>query len=103
MSKILNIGMPLHDVIQRSTVKPAKEIGHPELGHLRVGAEADVAVFRLLDGDFSFVDCGRAKMQGDRKLECALTLRAGKIVFDPGGLSMPIWEKAPEAYWRIRY
>ena len=103
MSKMLNIGMPLQEVIQRSTVEPAKEIGHPELGHLSVGAEADVAAFRQLEGEFSFVDCGHAKMLGDRKLECALTLRAGKVVFDPGGLSMPLWEKAPEAYWRIRY
>ena len=69
---------------------------------MSVGAEADVAVFDLRQDDFSFVDCGRAKLQGDRKLECAMTVRAGKIVFDPGGLSMPKWEEAPDAYWRIR-
>ena len=101
MSKILNIGMPLHEVIYRSTVTPAREIGHPELGQLGVGAEADVAVFALRTGDFTFVDCGRATLRGDKKLECVLTLRAGQIVFDPSGLSMPAWEAAPDSYWQL--
>lgn len=101
MSKILNCGMPLQEVIYRSTVTPAREIGHPELGHLSVGAEADVAVFNVLDGDFTFVDCGRAKMKGNRKFDCVMTLRAGEIVFDPTGLSMPEWPDAPEAYWKL--
>jgi dihydroorotase len=102
MSKLLNIGMPLPEVIYRSTVTPAQEIGHPELGHLSVGAEADVAVLKLLRGEFGFVDCGRAKLTGDRKLECALTVRAGEIVYDGEGLSMPEWPDAPPAYWRLR-
>jgi dihydroorotase len=102
MNKILNIGMPPHEVIDRSTVTPANEIGHPELGNLSVGAEADVAVFQLHSGDFSFVDCGKAKLRGDKKLECVMTLRAGEIVFDPSGLSMPAWQDAPPAYWTVR-
>lgn len=101
MNKILNIGMPLQEVIMRSTVTPAREIGHPELGNLSVGAEADVAVFKLLEGEFSFVDCGKAKMHGTQKLECQMTLRAGEIVFDPTGLSMPDWPDAPPAYWTL--
>jgi dihydroorotase len=102
MNKILNIGMPLAEVILRSTVTPAQEIGHPELGHLGVGAEADVAVFALHEGEFGFVDCGRAKMMGDQKLECQMTIRGGQVVFDPTGLSMPLWQDAPPAYWRLR-
>ncbi len=103
MSKMLNIGMPLQEVIMRSTVTPAREINHPELGNLSVGAEADVAVFKLLQGEFGFVDCGRAKLIGDKKLECAMTLRAGQVVFDPEGLSMPRWEDAPPEYWTVRH
>jgi dihydroorotase len=102
MNKILNIGMPLQEVIYRSTVTPANEIGHPELGNLSVGADADVAVFQLHQGDFSFVDCGRAKLRGDKKLDCVMTLRAGEIVFDPSGMSMPDWPDAPPEYWTIR-
>ena len=101
MSKILGCGVSLYDVIQMSTINPAREIGHPELGHLSVGAEADVAVLELLEGDFSFIDCGRAKLRGTQKFECAMTLRAGEIVYDPTGLSMPEWMDAPDRYWEI--
>ena len=101
MSKYLSMGMPLQEVIMRSTVTPAQEIGHPELGTLSDGSEADVAVLKHLRGDFGFTDCGKAKMVGKQRLECAITVRAGKIVYDPTGLSMPEWKSAPEPYWEI--
>ncbi len=101
MSKCLCMGMTLTEVILRSTVTPAREIGRPELGALSIGAEADVAVLNHLRGDFGYVDCGRAKMIGHEKLACRLTIRAGQIVYDPEGLSVPEWEHAPAAYWRM--
>ena len=103
MSKLLCMGMPLQEVIYRSTVTPAREIGHPELGHLGIGAEADIAVLQLREGQFGYVDCGQARMNGDRKLTCEMTLRAGEIVFDVNGRSVPAWEDAPASYWKIRY
>jgi dihydroorotase len=99
MSKFYSMGMPLHELIYRSTSLPAQNIGHPELGTLTPGSDADVAVFKSLEGSFGFIDCGRARMQGSRKLECMLTLRAGTVVYDPTGVSMPEWEHAPAAYW----
>ncbi len=103
MSKMLSMGLPLQDVIRRSTVAPAHEIGHPELGTLSAGADADIAVLQHLHGSFGYSDCGRAKITGTEKLECVMTLRAGDIVYDPTGLSMPDWHDAPEAYWKIRH
>jgi dihydroorotase len=102
MSKLLNIGLPLHEVIYRSTVTPAREIGRPELGTLAVGAEADVAVLSLRDGEFPFVDCGKAMIVGTRQLECAMTLRAGSVVYNPRGIGLPTWTEAPSDYWSIR-
>lgn len=99
LSKFLCMGMPLGEVIWRATARPAEVIGRADLGRLNPGSEADVAVFRLREGDFSFSDCGRARLRGRFKLECALTLRAGEVVYDPGGLSMPDWEQAPAPYW----
>jgi dihydroorotase len=99
MSKYLAIGMPLRDVIMRSTVAPARLVGRPELGTLSVGCEADVAVFRQVKGRFGYTDCGHARLNGTRNLECALTVRAGKVVYDPAGLTMPPWRDAPPAYW----
>lgn len=102
MSKCLNMGMTLQDVVRRSTVTPAHEINRPELGTLSVGAEADIAVFDLLKGDFGFVDSGHAKLRGDRRLQCALTVRAGNIVWDRNGLSWPEWETAGD-YMRVNH
>jgi dihydroorotase len=68
------------------------------LGTLSIGAEADVAVLELREGSFGFSDCGRAKMTGRQKLECALTIRAGKVVYDPAGFTMPAWTEAPADY-----
>jgi dihydroorotase len=101
MSKFLAIGMPLGEVIQRSTAIPARIIGRPDLGTLSQGEVADVAVFGLREGAFGFADCGKARLRGSQKLECLLTLRAGQIVYDPNGLSLPDWEQAPEAYWKL--
>jgi dihydroorotase len=93
MNKVLNIGMPLADVIARSTVAPAREIGHPELGTLTPGAEADVAVLDLEEGAFSFVDCGKTRLDGRQRLRCALTIRAGEVVYNPNGIGLPGWEE----------
>jgi dihydroorotase len=95
MNKILNLGVPLADVIAKSTVAPAKEIGHPELGTLSVGAEADVAVLDLATGDFGFVDCGKERLPGTQRLSCAMTFRAGEVVYNPNGLGLPIWKQGP--------
>ena len=87
MSKFLNMGMSLDDVIACSTWHPAREIHHEELGTLSVGAGADVAVLRLVHGDFGFVDSGRLRMKGDRKLVAEMTLRDGRVVWDLNGMS----------------
>src|SRR5437016_13272280 len=94
MSKFLAMGVPLEDVIRRSTVNPAKEIHRPELGTLSVGRDADIAVFEQLRGNFGYTDCGYAKLNGNVKLVARMTVRAGRILYDPSGLSMIEWEKA---------
>ena len=94
MSKMLGLGMPFQEVVRRATVTPAQAIRHPELGTLSVGAGADVAVLEMLTGDFGFLDSGRARLHGDRRLQCALTLRNGEILWDLNGVSRPDWEKA---------
>ncbi|HTI94792.1 MAG TPA: amidohydrolase/deacetylase family metallohydrolase [Puia sp.] len=95
MSKFLNIGMTLQQVIEKSTWAPALVIKHPELGNLSVGSEADVAVFSIRKGNFGFMDTKRTKQRGTQKLEAELTLRAGKIVWDLNGLSVPDWDQKP--------
>ena len=52
-----------------------------------MGAEADVAVFRLLEGDFGFVDGDGETVQGTEKLITEITLRAGEVAWDLNGIS----------------
>ena len=101
VSKCIAMGMPLQEAIYRATVTPARAIRHPELGTLSEGAEADVAVLRWVDRPRHYADCGRARLLGQGELACAATLRAGRLVWDPGGISMPDWQDAPAAYWSV--
>src|SRR5580693_8282317 len=101
MSKFLALGIPLDDVILRSTWNPAREIHHEELGNLSVGSPADVAVLRLETGRFGFTDMYGARMDGSRKLTCELTIRAGKVVYDLNGISRPDWTTLPPGYTAI--
>ena len=92
ISKLMNLGMGLQDAIRRSTVNPAQAIRRfPELGTLGEGRVADVAVFELQTGVFAFKDSWGHKLLGTKKLECVLTVRDGKIVYDLNGLSFPLW------------
>jgi dihydroorotase len=99
MSKFLAMGVPLNDVIRRSTVNPASEIHRSELGTLSIGKDADIAVLDLMHGHFSYIDSGVAKMDANVRLVALMTIRAGRISYDPSGLSMVEWEKARPQYF----
>ncbi|WP_353717304.1 amidohydrolase/deacetylase family metallohydrolase [Dyadobacter sp. 676] len=92
ISKFLNMGVSLADAILRVTWNPAQVIRRPDLGSLTVGNEADITVFNVRTGDFGFMDTRRLRMKGDKKLEAELTIRAGKVVWDLNGISVPGWE-----------
>ncbi len=93
MSKMMAVGLSLEDVIRMSTVAPAMEIKHPELGNLDVGAGADVAVFNLFNGKFGFVDIHNFRVYGKQKLECEMTLRDGRVVWDVNGMAAVDYRK----------
>lgn len=98
MSKFLAMGMPLTEVVHRSTTGPATQIKRPELGQIAVGAEADIAVLRVDRGDFGYVDVAGGHIAGDRRIGCEMTVRAGNIVFDYNGRAGTSWRKAEVIY-----
>jgi dihydroorotase len=100
MDKFLAMGVSLDDVVLRSTWNPAREIRHEDVGHLSVGAPADIAVLRLAKGAFGFVDMYGARLRGTQKLTCELTLRDGKVVYDLNGMTRPDWTTLPRNYER---
>jgi len=102
MSKFLNMGMTLEEVISRVTVRPAEIIKRPDLGTLSVGAPADIAIFKIIEDEMSFVDSNGSRLNGDHYLRNVMTLRAGRIVFDPYGLTYRVWDEIPkdDFYWK---
>ena len=90
MDKMMYLGMDLKGVIAASTWKPAQAIKRTELGHLTVGAEADIAILNMRTGKFGVFDNRGIRMEGDKKLECQMTIRAGRIVYDLNGIANPL-------------
>ena len=98
MTKLLAVGMSLSDVVERSTIIPARQLGHPELGSLSVGADADIAVLELTTGSFGLTAGGRTGfrvMQADRRLVPQMTVREGLVVWDLNGRSHEDWTNTP--------
>jgi dihydroorotase len=98
MSKFLNLGLSLEDVIADSTWHPAREIKREDLGNLSVGAPADVTVLRLEKGSFGFVDVNGARMRGTERLVAELTILNGRVVWDLNGLTREDWDKLDPRY-----
>ena len=100
MSKFLAMGMPLEDVIAANTWNAARAIRQEHLGNFTVGSAADVAVLRLENGSFGFVDMHGARLSGTRRLRAELTVRDGKVVYDLNGLTREEWTTLPANYGR---
>jgi len=81
MSKFLNFGMTLDEVVTRATLNPSRV--YPvfrDRGTLNIGAPADVAVLELREGMFEFVDNYENLRVGPKRLFPYETVLAGKRV-----------------------
>ena len=93
MSNFLALGLPLQDVINRSTWQPALIFNRPDLGNLSVGSEADVAILSINKGNFGFRDIANETIKETEKFVAELTIRAGRIVWDLNGLTATEFQK----------
>ncbi len=91
LSKFLALGVSLADVIRAATVRPAQVMGMADrIGTLRVGTFADVALFKLLQGNFPFYDVHMNRRDGTQLLHNTLTIVNGReLVRQPDGLTAP--------------
>jgi len=90
LSKFLLLGLTLEQVIARVTTHPASTFGFDKgLGTLRDGAIADVSVFSLREGDFSFTDAMGHRRVGHRKLVPVATVKSGQLY---GAATFPVPE-----------
>lgn len=93
MSKYLNMGMPLNEVLLRGSWYPAKAIKREDLGNLDIGAVADIAILGVRAGSFGFVDAAGNRIKGKQKLEAELTIKGGKVLWDLNGLAANDFQK----------
>jgi dihydroorotase len=80
MSKFLNLGLSLDQVIEMTTLNPARALAEQERrGGLKKGMSADLTVLELLEGDYLFGDgAGRETLQGKVLLEPRMVFRKGE-------------------------
>ncbi len=81
MSKLLNLGMPLDEVIRRSTIAPAQAIGRAdEFGALQVGMSADIATLELREGDHTLTDSRGQERRYPHRLVARHTICRGAVL-----------------------
>ena len=89
MSKFLMLGVPLERVIEMSTTRPAQILKRDgEIGTLRVGTVADIAVLERVTGEFVLTDSYRQDRTASELLVAATTVRRGELVPGGGGRRM---------------
>jgi dihydroorotase len=96
LSKFLNLGLSLPDVIERATSRPAAAMRRPDLGTLKPGSVADVAIFRLEAGDYVFRDVHMSPRRGDKRLINTLTMIDGEVLQHAPERSLQPWSGIPE-------
>ncbi len=98
MSKFLAMGMPMSEVVARSTWEPARQIKHTELGTLTPGAPADISVLEFVDRPCGLSDSGATGfriMRADGRLQCQLTIKDGVVKWDYDGATKDDWSETP--------
>jgi len=96
LSKFLNLGMSLPDVIERATSRPAAAMRRPDLGTLRPGSAADVALFKIDEGDFTFQDIFMNVKKGNKLLVNTMTMIDGEVLPRVEADPLQPWAELPE-------
>lgn len=83
MSKLLHFGMTLEDIVLKTTAAPAKILGYEgTVGTLQPGANADVSILDLRDGNFELTDSERMTITAKRRLIAQTTIKDGRIWYE---------------------
>ena len=96
LSKFLNLGLSLPQVIERATSRPAVAMRCPDLGTLRPGSPADVAIFQMERGDYVFRDVHMNPRRGSKRLINTLTMINGEVLPRLPESPLHPWAAIPE-------
>jgi dihydroorotase len=80
LAKFMHLGLSLDEVIARATYRPARAMGRPDLGTLGAGVMADIALFRVEEGDYTFYDIAMVARRATRTLRNMATYVGGSLL-----------------------
>ena len=103
MTRLFHAGMPLNEVVARSTFEPAKAIGWEDrIGTLGIGREADVAVFSVEAVDMTLEDCQSQLRRISQRLVPQAVWRAGiaNPITQPKRFPNPETIQAQRVWWQ---
>lgn len=82
MTKLLHFGLSLEECVRRATANPAKIMGYEgTIGTLKPGANADVAVFELRDGNYELRDSDGDTITAKQRLLAQMTIKDGTVCY----------------------
>ena len=79
MSKFLNLGMPLYDIIKSCSLNASKALNRPEIGNLKIGVATDISILKIQNGNFDFFDTMNSKLTGKEKIFSKGVVLNGKL------------------------
>ena len=79
LSKFLNLGMPIYDIIKSCTLNASLAINRPEIGNLKIGSVANVSILEIQKGNFNFFDVINQKIIGKEKIIAKGAVLNGKL------------------------
>ena len=102
LSKFLNLGMSLPEVIACATINAARAVRLEHAGTLAIGTPADIALFRIEEGDYRFYDVRMHERSGDKLLVNTLTLVGGHLLPQREERARHFWAVVPEIQRGVR-
>jgi len=81
MSKFMALGLNLKQVIEMSTINPARAINTQDrIGSLKPGMDADVSILDLLSGTWKLEDCEQQPIEATRLIAPSMTIKSGQLI-----------------------
>lgn len=81
LSKYLEFGMSLDDVLNAATITPARLLGQTDLASMDVGTTADIVILEVKQKNVSYYDKAGHTLEGHQVLVPQLTMKSGKIMY----------------------
>ncbi|MET3656048.1 amidohydrolase/deacetylase family metallohydrolase [Sporosarcina psychrophila] len=81
MTKLLELGIPLIEVVKSVTLGAANALGASDIGTLALGTKADITIFKIIKQRTILIDSEGVELEAKQILKPYMVLRNGKVVY----------------------